>query len=218
MGWATGEPAADAQATPNLPRRLEVFRLGFLGKPFDCKSFMMRSDMEITLSSRDLSRPRASTASSLLHVYILLACYITLGAVVLMLAVTLLARREAPADPFSLYLDMLPGKPVSAVAERECSGMRLDFPGARCIYIPTSGAFSRIVVVANGSIVSTEFTVRRQWVMVGDLFLLWGKPTIQIQGRSATLSWPRPGAVISLTLSPNRRFRYILPVGSIKFS
>src|SRR5689334_11349756 len=179
---------------------------------------MMRSDMKITLLSRGLSSPRASTAGSLLPVYILLICCITLGAVVLMLAVTLLARREAPADPFSLYLNMLPGNPVSAVAERECSGMRLDYPGSKCTYRPTSGAFSGIAVMVKGSIVSTEFTVHKPSVMVGDLFLLWGKPTIQIQGRSATLSWPRPGAVISLTLPPNRRIRYILPVGSIRFS
>ncbi len=174
--------------------------------------------MEIAALDHPLPQPRVTASGIHVSLYIRLAFYITVGAAILTLAVIVLARHEALANPFSLYLDMLPGRSPSAVVERECGSARQNLPGATCTISPTSGAFSRIVVTANGSIVSTTFNVRQQSVRVGELMVLWGKPTIQIRGGSATLSWSRPGAVASVTLPQNHRFNYFLPVGSVLFS
>lgn len=168
--------------------------------------------MEITMLGRALPWPRVNADGIQFSLVTLLGFYITVGAVILTLAVTILARREAPADPFSVYLDILPGKPRSAVIER-------GFACETCAYRPTSGAFSRIVVVvANGSIVSATFTARENQVTVGDLVLLWGTPNIQSRGRFASLNWSSPGAVVSVILPQNRRLPWFLPVSSILVS
>lgn len=135
---------------------------------------------------------------------------------VVMIGLMTLARlAERPSDPLSIYREVLPGQSESAVMAREFSCYAQPPTAdhnAWCTYGPTGSPFYLVyVTLKKGIITRIDFAARKNALMVGDLPRSWGRPEIQLYGKSAILKWPEVG-VSANGWTESGQFSYFMPV------
>lgn len=165
----------------------------------------------LSLSPRTSSIPKRLRLPSYLRIIFI----VLTGNVILVIIWLALARTPAlPQNPLAAYADVLPGQPFSNIIGHGWFCAILPGTYIPCQFRLMTGAFSLIhlYIVSDGNIDGVSFTVRAHALAVGDLILWWGRPTIEMNGRYATLTWPDRGVTALTALSPTRRFHYLLPV------
>jgi hypothetical protein len=117
-----------------------------------------------------------------LPVYLRIAFVLVIGLSASTCGVVVLARSTIqPTSPFASFADVLPRQPRSAI---EAWGFTCPQMGEddyeyhtcyTCVLWPTAGPFAQVgVVISEGDIRQTVFTMRPNTLRVGDLMLLWG--------------------------------------------
>jgi hypothetical protein len=146
-----------------------------------------------------------------------------LGILVIVAVVTALTRHmPASSNLFSAYAHFFPGQLKSAVVARGFSCPVSFFsPGVTeesCILNLATGSFSQIqVTISHGVIFQTFFTLRGDWLKLGDLISLWGIPQIHEYEHSVSFLWPGHGVVASAAIQTGQ-FSPFLPVRIIAFT
>lgn len=137
---------------------------------------------------------------TLLHklpVYLRIALVLVIGLGASTCGVVVLLRSTTqPTNPFASFADLLPRTPRSAIQAWGfvCPQSGEDdfehYMGSTCILWPTEGLFAQVdVVISEGDIRQTVFTVSEDTLRVGDLMVLWGTPEIRRYSRSVYLLW-----------------------------
>jgi hypothetical protein len=171
--------------------------------------------MEQTTLRRALPKSTAHTIRFHLPIYVLIPFYLFVGILMITVSCIILARREAPPDPFSAYASVLSGQldpsmicnAVRHVGDEE-NGIVARY---ECSSFAQSGPFSRVTVVIGEGSYSAYFTIRDRAVTLGDLGLLWGKPDLeQLSERMTSLTWPDREISAWVRQSDGGRFNYFL--------
>jgi len=134
--------------------------------------------------------------------YVLLIIALWLSCAAVSTGTLLLAHKSAmPLDPFAEYQDLLPSNNLNAlesyneVYEVVCTGHNQQYSlRDYCSFKPRDGVFSLVEVFLDQQHVISElvFTVRNNALEVGDLILLWTKPTYDYQLRDySCFVWER---------------------------
>ena len=137
------------------------------------------------------------TLSRKLPLYLRIALVLVIGLSASTCGVVVLVRSTAqPTDPFASFTDVFPRNPRSAIEARRFRCPPPDEEtsnyntGSPCFLWPIAGTFAQVgVVVSEGNIRQTFFTMRKNTLRVGDLMVLWGKPEIRTYSRSVYLLW-----------------------------
>jgi hypothetical protein len=134
---------------------------------------------------------------------------------------TISSRQNVPSpNPFADYEGILPGQPRSALGAMRfsCNINDVSDQSEYCTRAPADGPFSLIgVTVSNGVINRVEFSLRASALTVGNMALLWGRPTIYFYQKSVNLEWPSLGVSAS-AWAESRRFSYFIPVIRLSFT
>ncbi len=158
-----------------------------------------------------------------LPLYLWFMLGVFLGILFMVAAVTALTRyMQPPPNPFSSYVDVLPGHPKQAAIERgfTCFANMYD-DGESCTRRdePASPLFSRVHLSTLGDHIHTlSFNVYADTLTIGDLMLLWGRPDIQRSGRVAQVHWPSPSVTALAVGQSARPLNYFTPVVHISFA
>jgi hypothetical protein len=124
-----------------------------------------------------------------------------------------------PSNAFADYAAILPGQPHSAVVGMNfsCNSSNRSGTSDYCTRAPADGPFSLVsVTLSNGIISRVSFTVRDNRVAIGDLALLWGRPSIRLYGKSAVFEWSNPGVYANGWVE-SKPFSYAIPVLRLSF-
>jgi hypothetical protein len=110
-------------------------------------------------------------------------------------AVCLVARVELGTvdvrghDIFAPYADIMPGQRFSNAHKYGFDCVEDISTGDYCSYRPPSGLFIIISLTGRGYIIQhTEFGIRKNGLVAGDLMALWGQPDIEYHG-AKVLHW-----------------------------
>lgn len=158
-----------------------------------------------------------------LPLYLRLMCVALLGSmIVISNAVPIIFFMRSPSNPFAPYASGIAG--ASSEAEFWSSYETLSraafdlacttsLTERHCRYLPLVGPFDeiRFMDLDDEGDKGVYFDVRPNALTVGDLGLLWGRPTIARHNNSLVLRWPEQH-VSTVVRSDNRRFTYLLPV------
>jgi hypothetical protein len=133
--------------------------------------------------------------------------------------VTLSGVTLQPADPFADYEAILPGQIRHALNAYEFTCNAVDARYAQtnyCIYKPTTGTFSLVEVLIDqdDKITEVDFTLRDSLFRVGDLMLLWGKPSIHPHPTSINFIWTNGAGA---TTQYSRHISFSLDVQKVYF-
>ena len=134
-----------------------------------------------TVASRG---PNHSSLSLNLPPHVLILVFMVTGFTTIIYGARLLSGFRAVAvDPFVAYAAVFPGQTRSAVTAFgfSCPSNFLNPGGPQslesCDLWPSAGKFDQVsVVVAQDIIRQITFNVRGNWLSLGDLYLLWGRP------------------------------------------
>ena len=125
-----------------------------------------------------------------------------------------------PANPFLEYADLFPGQSVSAVNARSfsCHSTNNYYESEEtCASTVASGVVASIdIVISEGLIGQTTFTLRDNTFKVGDLILLFGESALQTYPHRAYFSWQGFFLIVSTTARGNPAA--IRPVWSVTFT
>lgn len=114
----------------------------------------------------------------------------------------LVRQNIEPANPFSIYTEILPGQERDALIQQAfvCSTdpyYRLDYglkDNEYCARPLPEGSFWLITsTVRDGVIRRTDFLARNGALTLGDLMFLWGRPRVRLYRQSARFEWPSLG-------------------------
>jgi hypothetical protein len=97
-------------------------------------------------------------------------------------------------DPFADYTDLYPGRPREVLGTH---GFMCLEPDVRykhtsyCSFKPATGIFSiiEVLVAQDDTIWEVDFVMREDVLKVGDLILLWGKPSVHPHVKSINFIW-----------------------------
>jgi hypothetical protein len=97
------------------------------------------------------------------------------------------ASLPIPPDPFAAYADVFPGQPRSAVTafgfscpESYFNPDAVPLPVETCVFWPTTGPFSQVVVSLSQDVIHhLKFVMRGNTLRLGDLNAMWGFPLIE---------------------------------------
>jgi len=134
--------------------------------------------------------------------------------------VMLVRQRVSASNPFWGYTTILPGQQWKSKAAEGYSCHQTVTTGNNkyCTFSPTSGPFWYINLVTHDNIISSvTFCVRDGALRVGDLALLWGKPTIQIFQKSGLFKWSSSHATAD-GVTGGWGFGYDFPLVHVTFS
>jgi hypothetical protein len=148
-----------------------------------------------------------------------LILFLTGVSVSVIVLTTTVAEREY--DPFAPYSDLMPGQSRDALTQWEfnCATTIIPSFSESCSLTPESGIFSEIQVkfaADTGRIEKTVFLSRENRLSLGDLVLLWGKPEIDIYGRTANLRW-HDSHVVAIPQTYRSPVAYRVPLTYIAF-
>lgn len=155
--------------------------------------------------------------------YISLMLCLLLGIMVIVVGTTVLTGlMQPPLNPFTAYDDLIAADthdPAFGSNSTTLFNAALDlactttFTARRCLYKPDSRPFSeiRLMDVDDRGKIAIYFAVRDHTLTVGDVALLWGRPTVVRRDNSLVLHWPEQ-RVSTVVRSDNRQFNYRLPV------
>jgi hypothetical protein len=127
---------------------------------------------------------------------------------------------ETLDDPFLAYADVFPGQPGSAAIARDFVCNQVTLPSSAdvsevCIYYPLTGPFSQVnVMVWDGLIVGTNFSIRERTMTMGDLILWWGDAELSSAGEWGMLRWGEQ-CRIATGHFPNGRYTHFSPVSHV---
>lgn len=81
-------------------------------------------------------------------------------------------------DPFAAYAALMPGQPTSALADFNCRHVYVpeSLKQSRCTISPTSNYIESISVTSVSKNIA-EVSVALSDVRIGDLYMLWGRPS-----------------------------------------
>jgi hypothetical protein len=86
-----------------------------------------------------------------------------------------------------------------------------------CVFTPESGPVARVTFCcAHGAVQAIVIVARPKDLVLGDLVLMWGMPSIERYGRWMRLHWPQQLALVA-DLSNVPTLNYWLPVERITF-
>jgi hypothetical protein len=92
-------------------------------------------------------------------------------------------------DIFAPYSDVMPGQPFTHAQQYGFDCIEDNHVGEQCSYRPTTGLFNIISLMGQGHIIQhTEFGIRQNSLVAGDLIALWGQPDIEYHG-AKILHW-----------------------------
>jgi hypothetical protein len=156
------------------------------------------------------------TTSVRLPVYMGLSLPVAAVIAVVVVGWTIALRHSLqPSSPFSDYAEILPGRPGSGLSTLRfsCTPDYSDYTHVQyCTRAPATGPFYLVAVTVPDGVVSrVNFAVRPGALTIGDLVLLWGRPSIRLYRKSAVFGWPRLGVYAS-GWAESQRFSYTVPV------
>jgi len=158
-----------------------------------------------------------------LPLYLRLMLRLLLGVMVIAVSAKALTRlMQPPRNPFAAYDDLIAGDtqdPAFGSNYQLLSSAAFDLACATspiqkyCIYQPASGPFAeiRFMDLNDEGEIGVYFAVRDNALTVGEVALLWGRPTIDRRGNSLVLHWYHQG-MSTVVRSDNGLFNYSLPV------
>ena len=150
----------------------------------------------------------------------LLATAVVWGGEVMVLA----AARSTYRNLFAPYAGILPGQPIDTVRDFSCElsiGMRNSVEVGYCHFEPSDDVFAQVSVIAYDRVITqTDFVVRSNSLMLGDLVLCWGKPiyileNIPYEGMYINLYWTNQVYARVRTFQDSGSQRYMMPVLSL---
>ena len=163
---------------------------------------------------------RSLSFTRYIRLYLLIA-FLALAsfAVVNVTTLTLNGATRPPADPFALYADLLPGQSSTALSTYgfTCHPVSDRYAQtAYCSLTPTSGDFSLVEVFLDpeSTVAEIDFTLRNNLFKVGDLMLLWGKPTVHPHADSINFIWQNGAGA---TTQYSRHISFSLTVQKVYF-
>lgn len=124
-----------------------------------------------------------------------------------------------PIDPFADYADLLPGQ-ISTTLDRFrfiCSVSSARYSQTKyCSHQPDDGAFSLVEVFVDqhDKITEIDFTLRNGLFKVGDLMLLWGKPSVHPHPTLINFIWDNGAGA---TTQFSRHISFSLDVQKVYF-
>jgi hypothetical protein len=130
-----------------------------------------------------------------------------------------LRQAGPPSDTFSAYMLPLPGQPHSAlVALRfSCDPNNRAGQNEYCTRAPATGPFFHVAAYVSGDVISrVDLMVHQGALTVGDLALLWGRPTVHLYRKSINLDWPAQG-ISANGWTESGRFSYSILIHRISF-
>jgi hypothetical protein len=127
-----------------------------------------------------------------------------------------------PPNPFAPFADVFPGQPGNGVEARGFSCVRRPYGAYRgledCTCILATGAFSLVeVIISEGTIRQTDFTMRGSTLRIGDLAMLWGIPDVHKGVHTPYFYWPGNG-ILATTISYSGQFSFFLALRSVLFT
>jgi hypothetical protein len=123
-----------------------------------------------------------------------------------------------PPNPFPAYADVFPGQPASAVQARAFSCQSYAPAETVCIFTPVAGAFLSVqVVISEGTIHNLTFILCDNTLLVGDLAMFLGMPTVHRLYHTVFFFLPS-SLVKAETIAHGEQFSLFLPVRSITFT
>jgi len=158
-----------------------------------------------------------------LPLYLCLTLGLLLGVMVIVAGATALTRlMQRPPGPFAAYDNLISGDthdPAFGSNYETLSRAAFDlactmaFTSRSCFYKPENGPFSEIrwMELNDEGEIGIYFATRDNALTVGDLSLMWGRPTITRHENSLILHWPDQH-VSAVVRSDNGQFQYRLPV------
>ena len=156
-----------------------------------------------------------------LSLYSRLILLLLSGMVIVCVAWIALVRQDVyPPNPFLAYSALFPGQKWNPKAAQGFICPQIDVVAGSnyCTFSPTNGPFWLVDLVTHeGVVTSVTFGVRDGAIRVGDLAVLWGKPTIQLFQRSGLFKWPTIRASAD-GISGSWGFSYHFPLAHITFS
>jgi len=181
--------------------------------------------MELTRQNSMRLQPGQPTVRLGAPLYLRVAIALLVIMLALVAGVTRFAKNDPLlSNPFTTYLDVLPGQTIDGILLGEFSCVIGIGPGSDqnqtkyCQRTLTAGVFSHVglIMSSRGVISRLELTVRPNALDVGALAILWGRPEVHLYGNSANIAWPDRG-ITAMGWSENERFSYFLPLQSIAF-
>jgi len=178
--------------------------------------------VEQIAQERTWHQGKSLTPSLILPPYLRIAFIILSGFATVSVGVGVLAGYRTPLNPFSIFADVFPGQPRSAVAARGFSCPASFFfitePGLTdetCFLNPTAGPFFQVSVITSQDLIRhITFTLRENTLTLGDLAALWGMPEVHEYGHAAFFMWSNSG-VIATTIAYTGEFSLFLPVRTV---
>jgi len=168
----------------------------------------------------------SSTSAALKQLHYLRLVFVLLAGFTLTnLGVIVFAQSTRPTqpspNPFLEYADMFPGNPLSLTHTKafSCSGSNNYYIASEvtCRFSPDSSMFSEVaVIISNGAISQTTFTLHNNTLKVGDLAFLFASPNFQAYPRKVFFFWSNLFVIVSTTANGNHAS--IRPVWSVTFS
>jgi len=139
--------------------------------------------------------------------------------------VNTLAKHLGEADatePFAAFADRLPGHQLdTSILKAEgftCSFDLAPLPyyvSEECWQQFQTGLFSLVhMTVWDGTVKRLDLLIRGDWLTVGELALLWGRPDVYKNGNYLNVSWSDPH-VMGTVLPRNGRFTFFLALSQI---
>ncbi len=128
---------------------------------------------------------------------------------------------RASSNPFLEYADIFPGHTLSETPARPffcwTSNSYNHAWEVSCRFTPASEVFSRVeIILANGIIRQTSFTLRDNLLNVGELVLLFDEPRFRAYPGIAFFFWSNLFVLVSTTATGNPAA--IRPVWSVTFT
>ncbi|MCC6615544.1 MAG: hypothetical protein IT320_18870 [Anaerolineae bacterium] len=146
------------------------------------------------------------------------------GVTVLVASAVIVTRRDTP-DPFSSFGDLFADNGRQAALSRGFTCRDTVVRGhpqtvsSFCIQDLTDEVFSRIYLRTSGDVAKEiRFSLREHTLRLGDLALLWGRPTLWLNCEAVIAAWPAHD-IIGVVAPPQAgRVNYFLPVISVSFT
>ncbi|MEZ4669907.1 MAG: hypothetical protein R3E39_18535 [Anaerolineae bacterium] len=96
----------------------------------------------------------------------------------------------------STFSDVFPGASRDSVLVRRfsCNGNYVSTGYEYCSLSLSEGVFSRMgVVIVEGIVVRIDFTMRGRAIRMGDLMMLWGRPSVKMDRTTMHFYWAESG-------------------------